>query len=76
MPVLIQVHHDDACRLSPPSNAPAIKAALTAAPAVDVQVFTGGAWPRSSACEPFSQHGFLGIESQVVDAAARWIRAH
>ncbi len=76
VPVPIQVHRDDGCRLSPPSNAPAIKAALTAAPAVDVQVFAGGSWPRSSACEAFAQHGFFGIEKRVVAAAAGWIRAH
>jgi hypothetical protein len=35
-----------------------------------------GAWPRSRPCEALSQHGFFGIEPQVVDAAARWIRAH
>lgn len=76
VPVLIQIHRDDTCRLTPPENAARIKAALTAAPAVDVQVFSGGSWPRSAPCEAFAHHGFIGMENQVVDAAAEWIRSH
>jgi pimeloyl-ACP methyl ester carboxylesterase len=76
VPVLIQVDRGDQCRLSPPSNAPQIKAALTAAPIVEVQQFAGGAGSHGSSCGPRSPHGFFGIETQVVDAAADWIRAH
>jgi pimeloyl-ACP methyl ester carboxylesterase len=76
VPVLIMFHNDDSCRLSPPFNAPRIKAALTAASVVEVQEFAGGSFPRSAACEPFSHHGFIGIEDQVVNAAANWIVAH
>jgi pimeloyl-ACP methyl ester carboxylesterase len=76
VPVLIQVHDSDGCRISPPGNAGRLKAALVASPSVDIQHFTGGDFPRSPPCEAFAQHGFLGIEPQVVDAAAAWIRAH
>ena len=76
VPVLIQVDRDDACRLSPPGNAAAIKASLRAARAVDVQVFPGGTAPRSGPCGPRSPHGFFGIEDRVVAAAAAWIKAH
>jgi predicted alpha/beta-hydrolase family hydrolase len=76
VPVLIQVHRDDQCSITPPGNAARIKAALTAAPVVEIQEFSGGDFPRSTPCEAFAQHGFLGIESQVVDATAAWIRAH
>ena len=76
VPVLIQIHGQDGCRMTPPANAAVIKAALTASPAVDIQTFTGGDPPRSGPCEAFAQHGFVGIEDQVVNAAADWIRAH
>lgn len=76
VPVLIQIHQDDHCQATPPANAARIKAALTAAPVVEVQQFSGGASPRSTACEAFAQHGFYGIEDQVVTAAANWIVAH
>jgi len=74
--VRIQVHRDDGCRLSPAANAPAIKAALTAAPLVEIETFTGGGFARSGPCEAFAPHGFVGIEDQVVAAAAAWILAH
>jgi alpha-beta hydrolase superfamily lysophospholipase len=76
VPVLIQIHQDDRCQMTPPANAARIKAALTAAPVVEVQQFSGGLFPRSTVCEAFAQHGFFGIEDQVVTAAANWIVAH
>lgn len=76
VPVLIQIHQDDHCQLTPPANAARIKAALTSARVVEVQQFSGGSMPRSNACEAFAQHGFFGIEDQVVNAAADWIVAH
>jgi hypothetical protein len=76
VPVLIQAHQNDGCPITPPSNAAYIKAALTASAKVDVETFTGGDAPRSKPCEAFSQHGFLGIETQVVAAAADWIVSH
>jgi alpha-beta hydrolase superfamily lysophospholipase len=76
VPVLIQIHQDDHCQATPPANAARIKAALTSAPVAELQQFSGGATPRSTACEAFAQHGFVGIEDQVVTAAANWIVAH
>jgi hypothetical protein len=76
VPVLIQIHHDDSCPLTPPVNAPRIKAALTSAPTVELQEFSGGKIPRSPPCEAFARHGFVGIEDQVVNAAADWIVSH
>ena len=75
-PVLIQYHTGDACFVTPPANAPRIKAALTSAPIVELQSFSGGLSPASSACEARAPHGFYGIESQVVEAASKWMLAH
>ncbi len=76
VPVLIQIHGDDHCPSTPPPNGARIKAALASAPVVELQEFSGGTPPRSTACEAFAQHGFYGIEDQVVTAAANWIVAH
>jgi hypothetical protein len=75
-PVLIQYHTDDGCFVTPPGNAPRIKAGLTAASAVELQSFSGGLPPASSACEARAQHGFYGIEGKVVEAASSWMLAH
>jgi hypothetical protein len=75
-PVLIQYHMADGCFVTPPGNVPRIQAGLTAAGAVALQSFSGGLPPASSACEARAQHGFYGIENQVVDAASAWMLAH
>ncbi len=75
-PVLIQIHRDDACAFTAPSNAPELKAALTAAGPVDILTYSGGDRPRSGPCEARAQYGFFGIEATVVNAAADWILSH
>jgi hypothetical protein len=37
--------------------------------------FEGGNPPRSDACEAQAQHGYFGIELEVVDDIIQWIRA-
>lgn len=76
VPVLIQIHRGDGCPFTPPANAPSLKAAMTMAPQVEIQTFTGGDAPLSGPCEAFAQHGFLGLERLVADAAADWILSH
>jgi hypothetical protein len=43
---------------------------------VDAVVLSGGSPPQSDPCEAMSQHGFLGIEKQAVDAVAKFILAN
>ena len=75
VPVLIVAHRNDGCEHTPASGAERIKKALTQSPKVEIVYFEGGDPPRSSACDALSQHGFLGIEQQVVDAIAAFIKA-
>ena len=75
-PVLIQVHRDDGCAITPPDKAEPLKARLSGSRLVEIQTYEGGDSPRSGPCEAFSQHGFLGLERRVVDAAVDWILAH
>lgn len=76
LPTLLLAHAEDGCSKTPPSGARRIAAQLTRAPAVDVQLFRGGDRPRSKPCRALSQHGFLGIEDEVVDSIAAFIRAN
>ena len=43
---------------------------------MDVVLLSGGDTPKSDPCEAMSQHGFLGIEGQAVDAIAKFIKAN
>jgi pimeloyl-ACP methyl ester carboxylesterase len=76
VPVLVVAHRDDRCPFAPPSNAAKIAASLPNAPKAEAMLFDGGDPPRSDACQPFAQHGYLGIEQKVVDAISDWILAH
>lgn len=76
VPVLILSHRGDRCAMTPPSDAESIRAALTHAPATEIILVEGGSPPRSDACEAFSEHGYLGIEPQVVTRIGDWIKAH
>jgi hypothetical protein len=40
-----------------------------------VVLLEGGSPPQSEPCQAKSQHGFLGIEDQAVDAIAQFIMA-
>jgi len=76
VPVLAVSHRDDRCPCSPGRAAVGAKlmAALTSAPAKEHKAFTGGSPPRSTRpCLARAQHGFWGIESDVVKAIADWI---
>ncbi len=76
VPSLIMSHRHDGCDITPATDAPKLKARLTAARPVEVVLLDGGAPPISSPCEAKSQHGFLGIEDEAVAAIARFVKAH
>jgi hypothetical protein len=76
-PVLVVSHMDDGCACSPgkPEVGAKLIAALSGAPAKELKIFTGGSPPRSPPCEANSQHGYLGIEGDVIKWIADWIKA-
>jgi len=76
IPVLIAAHKEDGCETTPPEGAEFIKKGLTSAPKVEVKYYTGGSTPVSKPCEALSQHGFYGIEDQVVADMVAFIRAN
>jgi len=73
-PVLIVVHKDDACWVSPPGDAAALASALTASQRVRSRQFQGG-FPAldSNACNALTPHGFIGLEPTVVEKITKWI---
>jgi hypothetical protein len=77
-PVLVVSHKDDGCECSPGSEQVGKKliGTLSGAAAKELKIFTGGSPPRSPPCEANSQHGYIGIEGDVVKWIADWIKAH
>jgi hypothetical protein len=77
-PVLVVSHKDDGCACSPgaPEVGAKLVAALSSTSAKEFKMFAGGSKPQSPPCEAHSQHGYLGIEGDVVKWIADWIKAH
>ena len=76
VPTLIVSHRKDACDITPAADAAKLRKALTKARNVEVVLLDGGDPPQSQPCEAKSQHGFLGIEAEAVDAIAKFIEAN
>jgi hypothetical protein len=76
VPTLIVAHKNDGCKITPASDVPMLRNALAKAKPIDVVLLSGGDPPRSDPCNALSQHGFLGIEKQAVDAVAKFITAN
>jgi hypothetical protein len=76
VPTLIVSHRKDGCDITPASDAGKLKERLAKARKAEVVLLDGGSPPISESCEARSQHGFLGIEKQAVDAIAAFIKAN
>lgn len=74
VPSLIVVHEADECEHAPASGGHLIMSKLTQSPRKELKVVRGGERPRTKPCQGLSAHGFLGVESQVIDAIANFIR--
>lgn len=74
VPVLIVHHEDDDCFVSTLRGARRLIKKLGNTSIVNFIVVTGGNKPESSSCGPLSEHGFYGIEANVVDRISSWIK--
>jgi hypothetical protein len=75
IPVLFVHNANDGCSVSPPAGIAGVIRAL--GPTADVtRIDDASTELRGSPCEPFSPHGYLGIEDQVVAKIVAWMRAH
>ena len=67
VPLLLVHHVSDQCASTPYGDAARLSEKFPL-----ISVF-GGATPQSGPCEPFSQHGFLGKESETVEQIVNWL---
>lgn len=73
VPALIVANAGDTCRSTPPGDAQTIASHLVRSPRKDV-IVVQSTESRSDPCQAMSPHGFLGIEAEVVQRVAGWIR--
>lgn len=77
VPVLILGHGSDDCYVTPWSEQEALAKQFKNAAAVEaIRIDGGDNGNLHDACGPFSHHGFLGQEKEVVAKIAAWIRGH
>jgi len=74
VPALVVANRGDTCSLAGPGFAPQILAALTRSPRKEI-IYVESHQIQSDPCEALSPHGYLGIEADVVQRIADWIRA-
>lgn|SRR5579872_5516783 len=75
VPVLEVHNRDDGCRESPFNATAGGMARMQQAPVRELLTVSGGSL-RSGPCDALSQHGYYGIEDQVVPPIIAWIKAH
>jgi dienelactone hydrolase len=74
LPTLLAVHNQDACPDTNPADLDAFESWLSSGgAAVSVMRFTGGKTPQSGPCDALSQHGFFGLDKEVVKRITGWI---
>jgi dienelactone hydrolase len=76
VPVLIVAHENDGCWVTPPEGAEEIRKMLKNAPKAEVKYFTGGKKAASKPCKAKSEHGFYGIEKEVVNYIANFVKSN
>ena len=74
VPGLVVANRGDTCPTTPPEDAPVLAGHLSRSPRVETMLFSSSR-TQSAPCEAMSPHGFLGIEGEVVQRIAAWIKA-
>jgi hypothetical protein len=73
VPALVVWHQNDQCAFSPPAGSTALFAAIPAIGKASAP-FQGGHSVADNPCDNFSEHGYAGIEEEVVEKIAEFIR--
>jgi dienelactone hydrolase len=77
LPTLLVAHKQDACPDTNPADLDTFTTWLRGGgAAVSVQMFSGGKTPQSGPCDALSQHGFYGLDKEVVKRMTGWIGQH
>lgn len=74
VPTLFVHHKYDKCKNHSPFKVKEVKEAMINCPKVDLLYFQGGKFPQEPDCWPRSPHGFFGIEDQVIENVAGFIK--
>lgn len=75
IPTLVVHHENDDCIVTPFQGAKMLIEELSSANVKELMIFSGGT-DRGDSCKAKGYHGFNGIEEQVIDDMAKWIRQH
>ncbi len=73
VPVLFVHNPNDRCGVSPPSGAHDVAEGVANATFLELESPLA---PGANQCEPFSPHGFLGVDSTLARRVLEWIAAH
>ena len=73
LPALVVWHRDDHCSVSPPAGSAALFTAIPSAGKAH-RVFEHGHSVATDPCGAFSEHGYAGIEEEVVEKISGFIR--
>ena len=76
VPTLVVHHDNDQCRICLLSDVPPLMSGLTTVAKKELITFKGGGPPKGPPCEAFHYHGFIGIEDEVVQRIAEWIKTN
>ena len=76
VPVLLVHHRGDNCHVTPAWGVSALADRLTNSPKIDRMFYTGGSPPVGHECGATSQHGFIGLEQDVVNGMVGWMLAN
>lgn len=73
LPAVVVWHRDDHCSVSPPAGAAVLFTVIPSAVKAQ-RAFEHGHSVATDPCGPFSEHGYAGIEEEVVDKIVEFIR--
>jgi pimeloyl-ACP methyl ester carboxylesterase len=77
VPTLILSHRNDACKITPATDAPKLSKRLTKASRVEVALLDGGDPPLSEdPCGAKAHHGYFGMEAEAVNAIVKFISSN
>lgn len=74
-PVLFVHNEDDECVVCPPEEVAYLASEMSNAKIKEIKMFSGG-YSQGRACGAQSYHGFLGIDDEVVQYIADWVKTH
>ena len=74
--VLVLHHKEDPCYITPASNTPKLLKDLTKASPKKLMILEGGGQnARGGECGAKTQHGFIDMEKETIDAMVGWIKS-